>query len=509
MESLVSSGSPELKKSMQFYAKAKELESARNLQKALLFYQAAIKTCPLNAASYVGLLTMLISAGEYLNAVKVLNTVPREVYDKVSRVRFAHGVVLIELLKYEEAIEVLEQLVGVPDINQGAVFNNLGTCYNRTEQYEPALEYYKRAQSMGFDAPELWVNLATAAKKSGRLAEAQAFFEKGAAKYPDESNFIYEYALFLLARQDYNRGFELYRHRWGAKVFGADEPRMPLPRWMPGVEAKRVMLLFEQGVGDQIVFSALVPFLLARVPEVTLIIDARLHGMLRRKFPEIRCVDFGQVQKASLPGMFDAYVMAGDLGRWAASEIPPDESFLEPDAERVSVLQAKYRALFPGKYVVGISWKSQRPVYGQMKSVNVDEWGPLFALPDVQFVSLQYGDVNEDLVRAKELFGVDIYCDPDIDTYNDLEGVAAQALAVDQVVTTSNTNAHLSAAVGARTWLIAPAGGGLLWYWGHKGELVDWYPSVRAFRPPEAGHWQPVLERVASELRRTIGGENE
>jgi hypothetical protein len=34
---------------------------------------------------------------------------------------------------------------------------------------------------------------------------------------------------------------------------------------------------------------------------------------------------------------------------------------------------------------------------------------------------------------------------------------------------------------------------------------MPWYPSVRVFRQPRYGEWEPVIERVADELQRRVG----
>ena len=71
---------------------------------------------------------------------------------------------------------------------------------------------------------------------------------------------------------------------------------------------------------------------------------------------------------------------------------------------------------------VGIAWKSKSNTYGERKTVPLDLWKPIFELENLQFISIQYGDIEEDLREAKALFGVDIFCDETIDPVKDLEG---------------------------------------------------------------------------------------
>jgi hypothetical protein len=139
-----------------------------------------------------------------------------------------------------------------------------------------------------------------------------------------------------------------------------------------------------------------------------------------------------------------------------------------------------------------------------MKSIDLLEWAPILAQESCQFVSLQYGEVGADLQRIKEQLGVEIYLDPEIDSFADLDGLAAQANALDLVITTSNSTAHIAAGSQAPTWILIPAGQSLLWYWGYRDQETRWYPAARLFRAKQPDAWQPVIENVAQALRERL-----
>ncbi len=40
--------------------------------------------------------------------------------------------------------------------------------------------------------------------------------------------------------------------------------------------------------------------------------------------------------------------------------------------------------------------------------------------------------------------------------------------------------------------------------WFLEREDSPWYPTMRLFRQPEPGAWQPMMERVADELRALV-----
>jgi hypothetical protein len=43
------------------------------------------------------------------------------------------------------------------------------------------------------------------------------------------------------------------------------------------------------------------------------------------------------------------------------------------------------------------------------------------------------------------------------------------------------------------------------WRYGFSGESMPWYPSVRLYRQPAYGEWEPVIAGVALDLAARAG----
>ena len=94
--------------------------------------------------------------------------------------------------------------------------------------------------------------------------------------------------------------------------------------------------------------------------------------------------------------------------------------------------------------------------------------------------------------------GISIVTDHEIDARNDLEGLASQICALDQIISIDNTTVHLAAALGTPVWTMLTQFPH--WLWGLKGQHSGWYPSVRLFRQTERGDWTPVLAEIGDAL---------
>ena len=126
------------------------------------------------------------------------------------------------------------------------------------------------------------------------------------------------------------------------------------------------------------------------------------------------------------------------------------------------------------------------------------EWAPIFDGRDALFVNLQYGETDAEIADAMRATGAEIYTDPEIDRFNDFEGLAALIDGLDLVVCTSNVTAHFAGALAKPCLLalqVTP-----LWYWGMKAEPIPIYASVERFWQGCENIWTDVAGAIAARI---------
>ena len=84
----------------------------------------------------------------------------------------------------------------------------------------------------------------------------------------------------------------------------------------------------------------------------------------------------------------------------------------------------------------------------------------------------------------------------DIKNFYDTAGLIKN---LDLVVAVDTAIVHLSASLGIPTWVLL-ADYGVDWRWFMKRDDSPFYPSVRLFRQDQTNTWEPVLDKVKSEL---------
>lgn len=313
------------------------------------------------------------------------------------------------------------------------------------------------------------------------------------------SGVFFVQGLFTEAWTDYNRRYIQSPH--------LDSPMdAPVPlmseRSLPG---KRTLVWTDQGLGDEILQLGLIADGYERGLGFTLVTSDRLKPIVTRTFPNMNCMGREEVKdKASATLSFDEQCPATFLGphmRSSFTDFPLRLSYLKADAQISNNLRRKYANDRPSKKLVGISWKSSNSKFGDKKSITLDQYQPLLELIDCTFVILQYGSVTEEIKALPENLRAKVIVDNDIDPLTDMDSFANQVNAMDAVVTTSNTTAHMAGALGKPTWTLVPkTGRGWLWYWFTNREDSPWYPSMRIVRQANDGTWTTAISRAANSL---------
>ncbi|KAA0592546.1 tetratricopeptide (TPR) repeat protein [Azospirillum lipoferum] len=376
-----------------------------------------------------------------------------------------------------------------------AALNNLGSVLKRLGRPDQAELCHRQALELHPEFVEARYNLGNALQAQGRYEEATACFEEALAQQPDLATATYNLSLLALLHGDLSRGWAGYERRFAA---GEAMPNrhFPIPRWGGELlRGKRLLVWREQGVGDEVMFASCYADVIAWAGgPITIECDPRLVPLFRRSFPNATvraesCTGdaFGGNPREMIdPIDCDLQVAAGDLPellRGSLSAFEPQGSWLVPNPALVKRWAERLAALGPGLRV-GIGWRSQLMTADRKAAyVMLEHWGPLFAVPGVVFVNLQYGDCEAELRAAEERFGVTIHRWADLNLKDDFDGAAALAANLDLVISPAMSAGELAGALGVPVWRFGTRD------WTQLGTGIrPWFPTMRLFQPsPGAG----------------------
>jgi hypothetical protein len=246
------------------------------------------------------------------------------------------------------------------------------------------------------------------------------------------------------------------------------------------------LLLSGWGVGDDIFRLGLLRAHY-RSGKYTVMLDHRLVAMARRANPDWRFLSHSRVcevgekefwrDRLGVPDAVDAFRVtkeafdeAAEHGAVAVLEdlqaihayrrgkarYPNSIPLLAPDASRVRHFVSWLRTESSGLPAVGLSWRSGLLTTSRARSFfNNREVGALMAGANVRWVMMQYGWTENERRDIESQSGTRFLVPPDLDLREDLEGLAALALACDLVVSTGVATREVCAAAGANTLSIS------------------------------------------------------
>ncbi|HSA91148.1 MAG TPA: tetratricopeptide repeat protein [Burkholderiales bacterium] len=387
-----------------------------------------------------------------------------------------------------------------------ALVTDLGMILADQMRYDEALERFERALEA---APQNVVAINRKALLLDHLGERARGLEllREALRLAPNDEFVhytqYNLGLHHLKYGEFAAGWEGYEHRRGFENFIGRYRRFPLPQWDgEPLAGRNVLVLPEQGLGDEIMFGSCIPDLAAEAAHVIVECDPKLEAIFRRSFPACTVVSRQRTLAndwiTRVQPKPELQVAAGSLARRYRSRTEdfPQRPFLQADPARVAAWKAKLEALGPGRKI-GLSWRGGVGLTGRKRrSFSLGELAPVLRLPGTHWISLQYTDVREELRQLESRQPLKVHhWQEAIDDYGE---TAALVCALDGVLTVCTAIVHLSGALGRPAVVMVPFGAD--WRYGGEGERIVWYPSVRLVRQRRVGEWSDVLQEVSRRI---------
>lgn len=375
----------------------------------------------------------------------------------------------------------------------GAGWAGLADLRQRQGRLDAALKGWGRALALDPGRAEWRYNQGNALHAAGRPAEADAAYRQAVEDDPTLTLAAFNRGYAALARGELATGWTGLEARFAAGRALPDR-RFRIPAWDGGdLTGKTVLVWREQGVGDELMYSACYPALIARAGRVIVECEPRLVALFARSFPEATV-------RAATADPVDAHchVPAGSLPLrldWALGGFAKRGGWLRADEAAVE----RWRGWLGGDdrpLTIGLCWRSS--LRGASRDANyaaLTDWAPILTLPGLRLINLQYDDCEAELADAERRFGIIIHR-PLLDLKNDLDGAAALTAALDLVISAGTSVAEMAGALGVPVWRIGPAGD-----WTALGTgCRPWYPSMRLVCPEPGGTLGDALSAAGRAL---------
>lgn len=471
-----------------------------NLAEKLL--RSMIVSLPENSELYCHLSFILSQSGKCNEALAISETALEQDQEN-PHCHDVKGLAFLGLGRLKSALSSFRQALKInPKFVSARV--NLSSVLLELKDYEVAIDQLEQAKNIEPKNPQIFNNLGLAYAGKAKFEEAEKYLRIAIKMLPEFAEAHFNLSRILLMQGNYKDGWQENEWRWKCKNFPSTWRDFPYPYWQgENVRDKTILVWSEQGIGDEIMFSSVIPDLLADGAKLIFECGERLAALFDRSFrvavvvsrknPPDNLIQQSQIDyQLPIASLCTHYRNSKEAFQKAKGP------YLSAEPARVIKLRDRY--LKSGKKpLVGICWRSGNPIAGAERSAPLANWDKVLLQPNCKFVSLQYGEVKADLEAAKKRLGVQVYHDELIDPLKDAEDWFAQVAAMDLVVSVDNSTIQVSGSQGINTWVLLSSLPE--WRFGIVGSGHDWHTTAKVYRQPTKGGWKPVIDMLAVDLR--------
>jgi tetratricopeptide (TPR) repeat protein len=404
--------------------------------------------------------------------------------------------------KYEELERTARETLAL-DSGQVDSWLYLGQALRERNRLDEAWDAFSKALQLGPDVPMVHLTIGVFLLECRRdAAGAIRHYRRARPFEAPLGSSCFNESLTRFATGDYSReSWDLYEARRSQGARAAAYKKIPLPEWQGPADPDRDLLVYgEQGIGDEIMFSSMVPEAAGLVRRCVLACDPRLLDLFARSFPKVVCVAWPranlEVQAPELHGSSVA-IPIGSLGRYfrdGAQKFSGRQPFLVADPAKVEAWRRRLREIGPPPYL-GLAWEGGLWTSGRARrSLSLARLAPHLQGIDARWVSLQLG-ASAALIAHEARTLAMVHWQDALDSVDDS---AALIAALDGVVSVCSWIVHLSGALGRPVTVLAPFAPE--WRYGLSASGMMWYPGATMLRQRSYGDWDSVLAELRSRL---------
>ena len=466
------------------------IEQYRNIMKYSGF--------PINIYKNIGL--CMKSIGNADLAIKFLKRFEEISPDKEDVYVYLADLTYTDIKDNRKAIEYYEKALE-KNPNNFSIYNMLGhlysTCY-QDKYKDKQIEYLTKAYELAPNNRIVVKNLAYVLGKFDEVQKADEFYAKLMYLSPTHSD-LHAYGAYLVRHQRFAEGFKFLQHRFQKE----DLNNVAFPQLLTtkkkkwnikfDIKDKRILVHFEQGFGDSIMFVRFIDELKKMCKEVSLVVQRQLVDLFKDSKLGVEIYTEEQIPSIN----YDYWIPMMDLPivcETKPSTIPKAGGYLKVPKAKINAYKKQY-INDNDKIKIGICYEGTLASKETDRDIPLSYLYPLMKLPDVEVYSFQVDDLTNQMDRVP----------PDANlirlgrTFKNWEDTACAMNCMDFMVSTDNGVMNLAGALGIKTF-------GLFnriveWRWFKvEGEDIAWYKSIKPFQCPTSGEWETPVSKLWKRL---------
>ena len=456
---------------------------------------------PVNVYKNIGL--CMKSLGNADLAIKFLKQFEEISQDKEDVYIYLADITYSEIKDNIKAIEYYEKALE-KNPNNFSIYNMLGHLYSTCHQdkfKEKQIDYFTRAYQLAPNNRIVVKNLAYVLGKFDEVQKADEFYAKLMYLNPTHSD-LHSYGAYLVKHKRFSEGFKFLQHRFQKEdLKNVAFPQLFITnkkkRWnlKHNINDKHILVHFEQGFGDTIMFARFINDLQKRCAKVSLVVQNGLVSLFESSKLGVDIYREDDIPKLD----YDYYIPMMDLPivcETTPENIPKANGYLKVSKSKINAYKKKY-INDNDKLKIGIAYEGTLASKETDRDIPLEFMYPLMQMPEVEVYSFQVDDLTRQMDRIPpeaKLIRLG-------KTFSNWEDTACAMNCMDLMITTDNGVMNLAGALGIKTF-------GLFntiteWRWFKTtGDDIAWYKSIKPFQCPTSKAWDVPIAQVIEEINK-------
>ena len=401
----------------------------------------------------------------------------------------------------DKAIGYFEKYIELDDTNALA-YNSIGHLYSKidAESFEKQLFYFQKAFDLEPNEPNYLKSLLNVYEKMHDVSKVKEIYPKLIELAPTPRH-IFNYGLYEFSWGNIQKGYDYFSQRFDLEQYPVGYPKEALnlsSKWnyKDDISDKILLIHYEEGFGDSIMFGRFLPMIKQYVKEVVLVLQKELVELFKTSeilsdgikiFSDlVSASDYiGNNSYVHMPLMDMPYPLGVD-----SCFIPYSTKYL------FETMKKEYST---DKFKIGISYCGDLSANYGGRDVELKEFYNLARIDGVQLYSLQKGEPANQLKGLPddiEIVDLGNSFDTFVDTANAISGL-------DMVISTDNVILNLAGALGVNTLGLFNKYPNYRWF-DLTGEDVVWYKSVKPLQCQVENDWTLLMKQVEDIVKTQI-----
>ena len=453
---------------------------------------------PINVYKNIGL--CMKSIGNADLAIKFLKKFEEISPDKEDVYIYLADLTYTDIKDNKKAIEYYEKALE-KNQNNFSLYNMLGHLYSTYYQdkfKEKQIDYLRKAYELAPNNRIVVKNLAYVYGKFDEVQKADEFYQKLMYLSPTHSD-LHSYGAYLVHHKRFSEGFKFLQHRF----LKEDLNNVAFPKLLTtkkkkwnmklDIKDKHILVHFEQGFGDSIMFVRFLDELKKRCKEVSLVVQNSLVSLFNDSKLGVNVYTEDEIPTIN----YDYWIPMMDLPIVCETQpdtIPKASGYLRVPKSKINAYK-KEHINDNDKIKIGIAYEGTLASKETDRDIQLSYLYPLMRLPDVEVYSFQVDDLTRQMDRIPE----DTQLIRLGKTFKNWEDTACAMNCMDLMVTTDNGVMNLAGALGIKTFGIFNKI--VEWRWFKtEGNDIAWYKSIKPFQCPTSGDWNTPVNQILEEI---------